>query len=116
MIRLTRITITVAFAVTLTGCSSNDHKQAGEDREAERKGALRTHGKAFPRRASNAGPIRTGAKGERKRPSITMNCCNPSRNRPQSSSEFVRQSSAGLAHCRGARRAGDSHQRGFLRS
>jgi membrane fusion protein, heavy metal efflux system len=30
MIRVTRITITVAFAVTLTGCSSNDRKQAGQ--------------------------------------------------------------------------------------
>ncbi len=30
MLRLTRITITVAFAVTLTGCSSNDRKRAGE--------------------------------------------------------------------------------------
>jgi membrane fusion protein, heavy metal efflux system len=30
MIRLTSITITVAFAATLTGCSSNDRKRAGE--------------------------------------------------------------------------------------
>ncbi len=30
MIGLTRITITVAFAATLTGCSSNDRKQAGQ--------------------------------------------------------------------------------------